>query len=244
MAGDRKTPATSKTDSRVETASDRRDIDAFLQKARTMASTRPAGTRGRLIFALDATMSRQPTWDTACKLQGDMFNETAAIGGLEVQLIYFRGFNECQASRWVNDPTALAGLMSRIDCRGGHTQIRKVLARTRDETKKKAVQALIYIGDCMEESLDDLCAIAGEIGLTGTRVFMFHEGRDAIAEQAFREIARLTNGAYCRFDAGSAQQLRDLLSAVAVYAAGGRAALVDYGKKSGGPAQRLLEQLR
>jgi len=244
MAGDRKAPATTKGGGKVDTASSRGEIDAFLAKARTMASAKPAGARGRLIFALDATMSRQPTWDSACQLQAEMFNETAAIGGLEVQLIYFRGFNECRASRWVDDPSALAGLMTRIDCRGGHTQIRKVLARTREESKKKPVQALVYIGDCMEESIDDLCAIAGEIGLTGTRVFMFHEGRDAIAERAFREIARLTNGAYCRFDSGSAHQLRELLSAVAVYAAGGHKALADYGRKSGGQAQRLLEQLR
>ncbi|MFC3134937.1 VWA domain-containing protein [Microbaculum marinum] len=208
-----------------------------------MSSARPAGGRGRLVFAMDATMSRQPTWDTACKLQAEMFHETAAIGGLDVQLVYFRGFNECRASRWVSDPGALAGLMTRIDCRGGHTQIRKVLSRTRDESRKKPVQALVYIGDCMEESIDELCAIAGEIGLTGTRAFMFHEGRDAIAERAFREIARLTNGAYCRFDAGSAQHLRELLSAVAVYAAGGHKALSDYGKGRG-EAQRLLQQLR
>jgi hypothetical protein len=244
MSGDRKTPTPRNEDRPVEETSGRSDIDAFLAKARTMTSSQPAGARGRLIFALDATMSRQPTWDTACKLQAEMFNETAAIGGLEVQLIYFRGFNECRASRWVNDPKALADLMTRIDCRGGHTQIRKVLARTRDETKKKPVQALVYIGDCMEESIDDLCALAGEIGITGTRAFMFHEGRDPIAERAFREVARLTNGAYCRFDAGSAQHLRDLLSAVAVYAAGGHKALADYGKQGRGEAQRLLEQLR
>jgi len=244
--GRRDTPARRSGDAPANRdASNPSEIDAFLAKARTMTpGTVNAGGRGRLVFALDATMSRQPTWDTACSLQAEMFKETAAIGGLDVQLIYFRGFGECRASRWVSDPNTLADLMVRIDCRGGHTQIRKVLARTRDESRKKPVQALVYIGDCMEESIDDLCAIAGEIGLTGTRVFMFHEGRDAIAEQAFREIARLTNGAYCRFDQGSAHHLRELLSAVAVYAAGGRTALVDYGRKSGAGAQRLLEQLK
>jgi len=245
MSGDRKTPVKKGEGGAVTGTSSHAEIDAFLKQARTMTpGAKASGTRGRLIFALDATMSRQPTWDTACSLQAEMFNETAAIGGLDVQLMYFRGFNECRASRWVSDPKALADLMTRIDCRGGHTQIRRVLAHTRDETKKKPVQALVYIGDCMEEPLDDLCAVAGEIGMTGTRAFLFHEGRDAVAEQAFREIARLTNGAYCRFDAGSAQHLRDLLAAVAVYAAGGRAALADYGRKRRGQAQRLLEQMR
>lgn len=242
MAQDRKTPASRPQAPAPDSVSSRSEIDAFLREARTLGSNRPSGARGRLIFALDATMSRQPTWDTACQLQAEMFQETAAIGGLDVQLVYFRGFGECRASRWVADPAGLAGLMGRIDCRGGHTQIYKVLRHTRDETRRKPVQALVYIGDCMEESIDELCQLAGEIALTGTRAFMFHEGRDAVAERAFREIARLTGGAYCRFDTGSAQQLRELLAAVAVFAAGGHKALADYGRK-GGRAQLLLRQL-
>jgi hypothetical protein len=94
----------------------------------------------------------------------------------------------------------------------------------------------------MEENIDDLSAVAGELGLLGMPVFLFQEGNDTKAETAFREIARLTGGAYCRFDAGSAAQLRELLSAVAVYAAGGRKALEDYSGGKGG-ARGLLEQL-
>ncbi len=242
MAEDRKTPVSRPVAPAPEQVSSDSEIDTFLREARTLAGNRPAGARGRLIFALDATMSRQPTWDTACQLQAEMFRETAAIGGLDVQLVYFRGFGECRASRWVADPASLAGLMARIDCRGGHTQIRKVLRHTRDETRRKPVQALVYIGDCMEESIDELCQLAGEIALSGTRAFMFHEGRDAVAERAFREIARLTGGAYCRFDMGSARQLRELLAAVAVFAAGGRKALAEYGRR-GGQARLLIQQL-
>lgn len=246
MSRDPKTPTT--TDRRdVDQAgevSSHSEIDAFLEQARGMTSSRQPGARGRLIFALDATLSRQPTWDTACTLQAQMFHETAGIGGVEVQLVYFRGFGECRASRWVDDPRRLADLMTRIDCRGGATQIRKVLRHARTEGQKKPVQALVYIGDSMEEPVDELCAIAGELGLLGVPAFMFHEGNDPIAGDAFREIARLTKGAYCRFDAGAAQQLRELLSAVAVYAAGGRAALEDYGRKGGRQARLLIEQMR
>src|SRR5690554_1404849 len=87
--------------------------------------------RGRLLFALDATMSRQPTWDLACQLQAEMFEAVADSGGLNVQLIYFRGFGECRASKWVADPRALANLMTGIECRGGHTQISKVFSHAR-----------------------------------------------------------------------------------------------------------------
>src|SRR5258706_7222942 len=101
------------------TTSSRTDIDAFLAQVKGLTSTTAPGRRGRLVFALDATMSRQPTWDTACRLQADMFREAAAIGGLDVQLVYYRGLAECRASSWVSQAERLAGLMERIDCRGG-----------------------------------------------------------------------------------------------------------------------------
>jgi hypothetical protein len=225
-------------------ASSRTEIDAFLERVRSIAPTGTAGARGRLIFALDATMSRQPTWDTACKLQSEMFQEAQAIGGLDVQLVYFRGIAECQASRFVSEPKALADLMEKIDCRGGHTQIRKVLAHARRETEKAKVQALVYVGDAMEEGVDDLCARAGELGLLGVPAFVFQEGGDPAAEHAFREIARLSRGAYCRFNAGAANELRELLRAVAAYAAGGMKALADLSARRHAGAVRLLEQMK
>jgi len=166
------------------------------------------------------------------------------VGGLDVQLVYFRGYSECQASKWVDDPDALARLMRQVSCAGGFTQISKVLAHTKRESRSGKVNALIYVGDCMEEDVDRLARLAGELGIIGTPVFVFQEGRDSKAERAFREIARLSRGAYAPFDAGSAKQLRELLTAVAVYAAGGRKALKDFTEetKSGG-ALRLLEQL-
>ena len=134
--------------------------------------------------------------------------------------------------------------MERIDCRGGHTQIRKILAHTRRETEKRRVQALVFVGDAMEEPIDDLCATAGSLGLLGVPAFMFQEGHDAVAEQAFREIARLSRGAYCRFDAGAAHELAELLRAVAAYAAGGMKALADLKARHSSGAVKLLAQLR
>lgn len=228
----------------VAPPSARAEIDAFIQRARTMAPSTEAGKRGRLIFALDATMSRQPTWDTACRLQGEMFRETGAIGGLDVQLLYFRGLDECRASRWVSDGTGLGDLMARIQCQGGHTQIGKVLSHTRKESDRAKVQALVYVGDAMEEKIDDLAVAAGELGLRGIPVFAFQEGHDPVAEQAFREIARLTRGAYCRFDLSAAGELSELLRAAAAYAAGGVKALNDLSARRNTGAQKLLAQMR
>ncbi len=224
--------------------SSRPEIETFIDRVRALGPAATAGKRGRLIFALDATMSRQPTWDTACTLQADMFREAAAIGGLDIQLVYFRGLGECRASGWVAGSDKLADLMSGIDCRGGHTQIGKVLSHARREHAKQRVQALVFVGDAMEEALDDLCAGAGELGLLGVPVFMFQEGHDSVAENAYREIARLSRGAYCRFDTGAAHELRELLRAVAVYAAGGIKALTDLSTRQAGGARKLLVQLK
>jgi hypothetical protein len=222
----------------------RAEVDAFLAKVKTLAPSTQSGERGRLIFALDATMSRQPTWDTACHLQADMFREASAIGGLDVQLVYYRGLGECRASHWVSQAERLAALMERIDCRGGHTQIGKVIAHAKRETRGKQVQALVFVGDAMEEKLDDLCHSAGELGLLSVPAFMFQEGDDPITEQAFREIARLTRGAYCRFHPGAAAELAELLRAAAAYAAGGMRALADLSARRAEGAVRLLAQMR
>ena len=227
----------------LERASARGEIDAFLAKAKALGP-RVDGRRGRLAFALDATMSRQPTWDLACKLQAEMFEEAGAIGGLDVQLIYFRGLRECRASKWNSDPARLGEVMASISCQGGHTQIGRVLEHVRAESKPVKIDALVYVGDAMEESIDDLCALAGELGLLGIPAFMFQEGGDPVAENAFREIARLTKGAWCPFDAGAASQLRELLRAAAAYAAGGHKALSDLSKRGGRAAVKLIEQMR
>jgi len=215
------------------------DISAFVRKVGALA--RPGAAQdGRLLFALDATMSRQPTWDLACRLQAEMFQALPKATALQVQLLYFRGMGECRASRWVADDHALAKLMSGIDCRGGHTQIGKVFAHARAEHAKRRINAMVYVGDAIEENVDALAEKAGQLGLLGCPIFVFQEGRDATVEAGFREFARLSKGAYARFDASAPQELADLLKAVAAYASGGR----DHLKlQSSAPARALLAQI-
>ncbi|MDJ0951957.1 MAG: VWA domain-containing protein [Alphaproteobacteria bacterium] len=219
------------------------EVSAFLAKVAATPSPR-TGQRGRLIFAMDATASREPTWDTACQIQAEMFKETADLGGLDLQLVFFRGFGECKASKWMCDSATLLRRMTSVRCMGGHTQIAKVLKHCVKETKAQKVNALVYVGDHMEESVDQLCHQAGELGVLGVPVFLFHEGGEPSAAMAFRQIARLSGGAYCPFDSGSAAQLRDLLSAVAVFAAGGRPALSDFSKRRGGKVLQLTNQVK
>ena len=217
---------------------DRAVIDAFLAKHRGIEARQ--APPGRLIFAMDATMSRQPTWDLAIGLQSEMFRVVKDIGGLDVQLVYFRGMDETRASKWTQDPNKLARMMSKVTCQGGYTQIRKVLRHIRQEAKQRRVHAVVYIGDCMEEKVDELCAYAADLGARRVPIFMFQEGQDTTAESAFKEIARLSRGAYCSFDEGSAKQLRSLLTAVAAFATGGRKALQATKSRE---AVLMLEQL-
>lgn len=189
-------------------------------------------------------MSREPTWDIACDIQATMFETAAAIGALDIQLVYFTGLRECRAGKWQTDAQGLGRLMSQVRCHAGRTQIGRVLAHIRNEAETAKIGAAIYVGDAFEENIDDVCHTAGELGLMGVPLFVFQEGRDLTATPAFKEIARLSGGAWFPFDLSAPNQLKALLSAVAAYATGGLPALENYGKREGGEALALLTQMR
>ncbi len=225
------------------TKSSRAEIDKFLDKmAKSQIVKAPQG-KGRLIFAMDATASRGPTWIQARDIQVEMFQATSAIGGLEIQLCHYRGIEEFHASSWLSNTNDLLREMNRVTCLGGYTQIRRVLDHGKKEAHGKKVNAMVFVGDNVEESADYLYGVSGKLGILGVPVFMFQEGFDVGAETVFKRIASLSRGAFCRFDASSAQQLKDLLSAVAVYAAAGPSALRDFSQMRGAAVLQLSRQM-
>ncbi|MFC1665904.1 VWA domain-containing protein [Pseudomonadota bacterium] len=228
----------------IVTRSSDKDVAEFLKQAASTPLVKSEGKRGRLIFALDATASRGPSWDQACQLQGEMFKETEKLGGLEIQLVYYRGYGEFVSCPWSTRSKDLLSNMQKAYCVGGTTQIEKVLRHTIRQNLEREVNALVFVGDCIEENIDPLSNLAGQMGIHSIPAFMFQEGFEPIAQQAFMQISRLSGGAYCHFDAGSAQQLRDLLGAVAVYAAGGRKALERLGDTRKGVALQLTQQIK
>ncbi len=233
------------SDGRVPTKSSSQQVEAFLRQVALAPRAAPAADgRGRLVFAMDATASRRGTWDEAQRIQAEMFRTTAALGGLDIQLVFFRGLGECKASGWISEPNAMLRLMRQVECVGGHTQIERVLKHTLAEARERKVNALVYVGDCLEESPDDVAMRAGELGLLGVPVFAFQEGEEPRAKACFQDMARLTRGAYCSFDASSAATLRELLSAVAVYAAGGYRALENFAAGSSRDVRALIGQMR
>jgi len=219
-------------------------VDAFL-KALSMRPTTFQGTpKGRLIFAMDATASRQPSWDTAAQIQGEMFSATSDLGGLAIQLAFYRGFGQFQVSQWTDNGSEMTRLMTSVSCLAGETQILKILKHALNENRIAKVDAVVFVGDCMEEDVDKLGHLAGELGLVGLPVFIFQEANDPIASFAFQQIAKLSGGACVQFDRASALTLSKLLNAIAVYAAGGRNALKNLAKSQGGVARQISNQLK
>jgi hypothetical protein len=219
-------------------------VSEFLAKLKNTPPGAAAATRGRLILAIDATASRQPTWDAACKIQGEMFEATAGIGGLDAQLVYFRGFDECRASQWLTSASALHRAMGKVSCAGGLTQIEKALDHAIRETNIAKVNALIFVGDAQEESAEKLCRLAGELGALNVPIFVLQEGLNPNATATFKRMADLSHGAHLPFDLAGVSRLKTLLGAIAAFAAGGRQALERYAAKQGGAALQITAQLR
>jgi len=229
---------------KVPTSNRAGDVQSFLERLSGVpAVTARAGSQ-RLVFAMDATASREPSWQSAQKTQAEMFDVGATLGSIEIQLCYYRGLDEFHASPWTVATAELRRAMATVTCLGGYTQIARVLEHVARERKRSPLRAVVFIGDCVEEPVDMLCHKAGVLAMLGVRAFMFQEGNDPAAERAFRQIASITGGAYSRFDSHSAAHLRDLLGAVAAYAVGGMKALEDYGRQRGGTALRLTQQMQ
>jgi hypothetical protein len=206
-------------------------VSEFLAKLKNTPPGAAAATRGRLILAIDATASRQPTWDAACKIQGEMFEATAGIGGLDAQLVYFRGFDECCASQWLTSASALHRAMGKVSCAGGLTQIERALDHAIRETAQ-------------EESAEKLCRLAGELGSLNVPLFILQEGQNPNATATFKRMADLSHGAHLPFDLAGVSRLKTLLGAIASFAAGGRQALERYAAKQGGASLQITAQLR
>ncbi|MEM8786426.1 MAG: VWA domain-containing protein, partial [Pseudomonadota bacterium] len=174
-----RTPASKQGAPDVENrASQGGSVSAFLKTAKAVqaAGPRPA-LKSRLVFGIDATMSREHSWDVATGVQGAMFEAAAEAGGLDVQLVFFRGFRECKSSAWHDDGRALATTMAKVGCRAGNTQVCRVLSHALKEAGRGPVRALVYVGDAFEEDPDRAGHLAGQLGVLRVPVFCFHEGR-------------------------------------------------------------------
>lgn len=244
------------SDKPIDLRSSSKEIEQFLEQVKNVPAPvvgqkvvgqETAGSEvevGRLIFAMDATASRERLWDIASHYHSEMFSAAAKSGKLSIQLCYYRGYGEFKATKWTQESQTLQRAISAVTCLAGRTQISKVLNHAITETQSNKVNALVLVGDCVEESIDRLGDLAGRLGILRVPVFVFQEGQDATATRAFSHLAKLSGGAHCHFDSHSAEQLGVLLAAVAEYATGGKAALKRLENQHRPHIKALLKQLK
>jgi hypothetical protein len=227
----------------LDKTSSAQDIQAFIGKVKNAPLVSGAG-KGRLIFAMDATASREHCWDMASQQHAAMFAEADKVSAISVQLCYYRGFGEFKALPWTRGADEIKQALISVRCLAGQTQIAKVFAHALSETRKNKVNALVFVGDCVEENPDSLGALAGQLGILNIPLFIFQEGNKPKVGSIFSQLATLSGGAHCQFDEGSAKQLGQLLAAVALYAAGGKPALKSNLLSKDAGVRRLLQQLK
>ena len=202
-----------------------------------------AGTppRPRLVFAVDATASREPAWAAARKVTDTLVQ--ALPGALDVALAVHGGARVHTFTPFTNNAATLRDRAAGVTCEAGMTRLLPILSTS---LRRQAVRVVVYIGDVFEESLPQARQIADSLGLRGTKLIVLHDTsadpnarRDA---EVFWDLAKRTGGCVLPFDASAPERLRDLLSAVAVYAVGGEKLLREKRKELPG-AVALLENL-
>ena len=216
-----------------------RDISKFLEKGKAISAIREK--QPRLLFGIDATASRQPTWDLASRTQVELFSAAHQIANIAVQLCFYRGFGEFTTSNWLSSHLELKDFMQRVGCEGGQTQIIRLLKHAIAEHNKLPIKALLFIGDACEENPNILFDLAGQCGLLHLPIFVFQEGHEKQASKVFHRLANLSGGVHAQFDQSSASMLSSLLGALSRYITGGEKALENSAQKSD---KILLEQLK
>ncbi len=214
--------------------------------ARIGASGTPEVRRGRLVFILDLTSSRNRGLHQARVATAAMFDAIKRLGSIAVKLIYYRG-HECKASGWESDPEVVSRAMGRLSCEAGVTQIARAL-RCVLEQEKESISGVVFIGDHCEDNPEELAHLAAALGEKRIPVFVFHECQDnngaaLHAKLVFKLMAEFSNGIYSEFEPASDLALRELLSSVAAFSTAGIEGIQQIGRVATPQARQLRERL-
>src|SRR5262249_45195432 len=105
-------------------------------------------SRPRLVFAVDATASREPAWAAARQVTDALVK--ALPGELDVALAVHGGARVHTFTEFTNNPATLRDRAAGISCIAGMTRLLPILATS---LKRQAVRVIVYIGDVFEENL-------------------------------------------------------------------------------------------
>ncbi len=175
--------------------------------------------RPRLVFAVDATASREPAWAAARQVTDSLVK--ALPGELDVALAVHGGSIVHTFTAFTADATTLRDRAAGVSCMAGLTRLLPILATS---LKQQSVRVIVYIGDVFEENLPHGRRLADSLGAQGTKLIVLHDTAAGSARQdaeVFWDLAKRTGGCVLPFDSSAPGKLRDILSAVAVYAVGG-----------------------
>src|SRR5580658_5305311 len=178
-----------------------------------------APSRPRLVFAVDATASREPAWKAARQVTDALVK--ALPGELDVALAVHGGSRVHTFTAFTNDAATLRDRAAGVSCEAGLTRLLPILSAS---LKQPSVRVIVYIGDVFEENLSHGRNLADSLGQRGTKLIVLHDTADPSARrdaELFWDLAKRTGGCVLPFDASAPGRLRDILSAVAVYAVGG-----------------------
>jgi hypothetical protein len=101
---------------------------------------------------------------------------------------------------WTRGADDIKQALLSVLCLAGQTQIAKVLTHALSETRTSKVNALVFVGDCVEENPDSLGALAGQLGILNLPLFAFQEGENPKVGSIFSQLATLSGGAHCQFE--------------------------------------------
>lgn len=181
------------------------------------APAAPAARRPRLVFAVDATASREAAWASAKKITDRMFG--VIPNALDVALAVHGGDDLHTFTTFSADVDAFRKQAAAVDCESGVTRLCDIMARTLDAG---GVRVMSYIGDAFEEDADEALKLADRFRLRGIQAVMLSDGAEGKPLEVFRQIAERTGGAVLDFRAGDAALMGELLAGVATLAIGGR----------------------
>jgi hypothetical protein len=201
---------------------------------------------GRLLFGVDLTSSRQPSFNQAQRAMTAMFETIKTIGAIAVKLIYFRGMNECRESKWYDDPRILIESMRRLSCDAGITQIARLLSLALSEEGQ--VSGLVFVGDHCEDGADAVLTLAEKLGQRSMPIFVFHECADddhasLLAKPIFKGMAEVSGGVYVEFKLNSSDVLRELLIGMGAFVTGGCEGLSQIPRPQTQEARQLQSRL-
>jgi hypothetical protein len=210
------------------------------------------GVRGnpRVLLVL-ANHGRSPGWNRAKVLQSQMF-DAAAGNGLEMKFAFYgpddaAGVRRCRiTTRWITNPDDMVRVMDRAECNCGcYVYICDALGQAVKENEDRPMRAMIIVGDAFHDDpdgLDEAAISANRLRRAGTRLFLIQQGDDPITARGLQYLAKVSGGAYFRFDPRTQeQQFSEMWEAISAYAAGGEEAV----KATGGhAATRVLEHLK